>query len=135
MSSGSSIGSTVDLVLGDACCQGVGAEFFDHGDDALDLFVAEHDGVEHLFFRHFLGAGFDHHDGAKVPATDRCMRLSARWVSVGLMMNSSPMRPTLTPAIGPMNGALDKCSAAEAPIMAHMSGSLSASTESTVATI
>ena len=55
----------VDLVLGDACCQGVGAEFFDHGDDALDLFVAEHNGVEHLFFRHFLGAGFDHHDGVE----------------------------------------------------------------------
>ena len=69
------------------------------------------------------------------PATVRFSVETARCSSVGLMTNSSLTRPTRTPAIGPSNGMSETVSAALAPIMPAISGALSWSTESTVATI
>ena len=38
-------------------------DLVDERDDLLDLFVGEHDGVQHFVLGNDLGAGFDHHDG------------------------------------------------------------------------
>ena len=60
---------------------------------------------------------------------------SARWASVGLATNSPFTRPTRTPAMGPLNGMSEMCSAAEAPVSASTSVSFSWSKEMTVAMI
>ena len=41
----------------------LGYYIVDERDDLLDLFMCEHDGVEHLFFGNFISSGFNHHDG------------------------------------------------------------------------
>ena len=51
---------------------------------------------------------------------------------VGLSTYSLLVKPTRAPPIGPMKGAPESVSAADAPIMATMSGSFSWSCDSTV---
>ena len=60
--------------------------------------------------------------------------MSFIWSRVGLRTYSPSMKPTRAPPIGPMNGAPEITSAAEAATMATMSGSFSRSWASTVAT-
>ena len=54
------------------------------------------------------------------PRRGRAPTPSVSW-RVGLMMNSSPMRPMRTAPTGPANGSSDGISAAEAPLMQRMS--------------
>ena len=72
---------------------------------------------------------------SSVPATARFRRLTSNCAGVGLTINCPSMSPTRTPAIGPSKGISDTHKAAEAPIMAGISGALSGSTETAVATI
>ena len=68
-----------------------------------------------------------------VPATTRSSLLSFISSIVGLRTYSlSAEKPTRAPPIGPMNGAPESVSAAEAATIATMSGSFSMSCESTV---
>ena len=65
---------------------------------------------------------------SRVPATTRSRRPSATCVWVGLRMYSpSFVKPTRAAPIGPMNGTPERVSAAEAAIIATMSGSFSPS--------
>ena len=67
-----------------------------------------------------------------VPATTRSSWLSFISSMVGLSTYSSLMKATRAPPIGPMKGAPESVSAAEAATMATMSGSFSWSCDSTV---
>ena len=69
-----------------------------------------------------------------VPATVSVNLLFFLCSSVGLITISSLTYPTATAAVGPPNGISDIDNAAEAPIIAHISGWLSCSTDNTVAT-
>ena len=70
---------------------------------------------------------------SRLAATIRSSSEVSRWATVGLTTNSPSMRPTRTPANGPAQGMSDRCSAAEAPVMASTSVRFSRSVESTVA--
>ena len=69
-----------------------------------------------------------------VPATIRSSSDSSLSCSVGLMMNSSPIRPIRTAPTGPSKGSSDSISAAEAPLMQRMSNAFTWSADRTVAT-
>jgi hypothetical protein len=69
------------------------------------------------------------------PTRKRFISLSFIFSAEALAANSPLIRPTRTPAIGPLNGASDISRAADAPIIAATSESFSLSTDSTVATI
>ena len=71
---------------------------------------------------------------SNVPATVKFSLLFSLCASVGFITIWLSTYPTFTAAVGPPNGISDIVSAAEAPIIAHTSGLLSGSTESTVAT-
>jgi hypothetical protein len=66
-----------------------------------------------------------------VPATIRFSFDAASCVAVGLITYSPSTWPTRAAPIGPLNGIPDSASAAEAPIIAGMSESISGSTDST----
>ncbi len=70
-----------------------------------------------------------------LPATMRSSRLVFRCSCVGLMMYWPSIRPTLTLPSVFWKGMLDKASAAEAPVTASTSVSLSLSADSTSAMI
>ena len=70
-----------------------------------------------------------------LPATIRSSVLRFRCSKVGLMMKSPSAWPTRTPAIVRVNGMLDSASAADAPVIASTSESLSVSAEMTSAMI
>ena len=70
-----------------------------------------------------------------LPATIRSISPSFCCLMEGLAISSPFIDPTLIPAMGPSKGTSDIPRAAEAPIIAAISGSFSRSTESTVATI
>ena len=70
-----------------------------------------------------------------VPATIRSSRLSLRSAYVGLMTNWPLIRPTRTPATVFSNGSSEMASAAEAPVIASTSASLSVSADMTIAMI
>ena len=57
-----------------------------------------------------------------VPETVRFRRLFSRCSELGLMIYSPSMRPTCTPAIGPLKGISDMHSARDAPNIAVISG-------------
>ena len=67
-----------------------------------------------------------------VPATTRSSWLSGISSSCGLSTYSLLMKPTRAAPIGPMKGAPESVSAAEAATMPRMSGSFSRSCDSTV---
>ena len=67
-----------------------------------------------------------------VPATTRSSWLSAISSICGLSTYSLLMKPTRAAPIGPMNGAPESVSAADAATIARMSGSFSRSCDSTV---
>ena len=67
-----------------------------------------------------------------VPATTRSSLLSAISSTCGLSTYSLLMKPTRAAPIGPMKGAPDSVSAAEAATIARMSGSFSRSCDSVV---
>ena len=69
---------------------------------------------------------------SKVPATVAVNLLLSLWATVGFITISPSTHPTATAAVGPLNGISEIASAADAPIIAHTSGLLSCSTESTV---
>ncbi len=71
---------------------------------------------------------------SRVPETMRSSDESASCVVVGLMTNSSSMRPIRTAAIGPRNGISLIVSAADAAIVPRTSGLFSWSVEKTVMT-
>ena len=68
---------------------------------------------------------------SRVPAMTRLMSLPSSSWKVGFTRNSPSMRPTRAPAIGPANGMSEMASAADAPIIAGMSESLTRSWETT----
>ncbi len=70
-----------------------------------------------------------------LPATVRCISLTAVCSTVGLIISLPSIIPTTTPAMGPLNGILLTPKATEAPIIAVTSGRLSCSTDITVATM
>jgi len=70
-----------------------------------------------------------------VPATVISMLPSSCTSAPGFTTNSPSLYPTCTPAIGPLNGASEIISAADAPRMLSMLGEQSISAERTVATI
>ena len=70
-----------------------------------------------------------------VPATTRSSWVSTISSSVGLSTYSSLMKPTRAAPIGPLKGAPEIVSAAEAATSARMSGSFSMSCDSTVTMI
>ena len=70
-----------------------------------------------------------------VPATVRVKSLTFLCSSVGFIIISLLTSPTFTAAVGPPNGISEIDNAQDAPIIAAISGELSCSTESTVATI
>jgi hypothetical protein len=95
--------------------------------DLLASLVAEHDGAEHFLFGKLLGLGFDHHHRVGSAGDDKveiAVLLAAR---LGLRIYSPSLKPTRAPPIGPMNGTPEMVSAAEAAIIATMSGSFSPS--------
>ena len=67
-----------------------------------------------------------------VPATVKSRHDFSNSSGVGLIINSSSTSPTLTPAIGPLNGILEILVAKLEPNIAVSSGEQSWSTESTV---
>ena len=67
-----------------------------------------------------------------VPATTRSSWVSSISSSVGLSMYSSLLKPTRAAPIGPLKGAPEIVSAAEAATSATISGSFSMSCDSTV---
>ncbi len=69
-----------------------------------------------------------------VPATTRSSSDSSVSCSVGLMMNSSPIRPMRTAPTGPWKGISESMRAIEAPLSARMSKAFTWSTERIVAT-
>ena len=69
-----------------------------------------------------------------VPATTRSSSDSSASCSVGLMMNSSPIRPMRTAPTGPWKGISESIRAVEAPFSARMSNAFTWSTERMVAT-
>ena len=72
---------------------------------------------------------------ASVPATTRSSAPVTSSVLVGLSTYWPFSQPTRAAPIGPLNGMPESASAAEAPIIAGMSGSTSGLTDTTVATI
>ena len=68
-------------------------------------------------------------------ATTRDMSDSESSLLVGFTMKRPSTLPTRIPAMGPSKGMSDMCRAADAPVMARTSGSISGSTERTVANI
>ena len=69
---------------------------------------------------------------SSVPDTTRSMLLSASSEWVGLITNSPLTWPTLTEPVGPQKGILETDKAADAPIIARISGSFSLSAEKTM---
>ena len=69
-----------------------------------------------------------------VPATTRSSSDSSVSCSVGLMMNSSPIRPMRTAPTGPWKGISESMSAIDAPFSARMSKAFTWSTDRIVAT-
>jgi len=65
-------------------------------------------------------------------ATNSSQSLFSICSKVGLAMNLPSTRPTRTPAMGPFHGIWLMCSAAEAPIIARVSGGLTWSNDRTV---
>ena len=57
-----------------------------------------------------------------VPATSRLISLLAISSGPALTVNSPSIKPTLTPAIGPLNGISEIHRAIDAPSMAAISG-------------
>ena len=112
---------------------GAARQFVDSGDDLLDR------GVSRIERRHGVGSGTSLAPASTitmpslVPATTRSSVLSLRCAKVGLITNCPPTMPTRTPAMVFWNGMLDMASAAEAPVMASTSESLSVSAESSSA--
>jgi len=70
-----------------------------------------------------------------VPATTRLISLLAISSTVGLITKLLSMRPTITPAIGPMKGMLDMDNAIDVPIIAAISDGQLGSADITVAVI
>ena len=70
-----------------------------------------------------------------VPATTRSRSDSASAANPGLSRYRPSAYPTRAAPIGPLNGIPEQATAADAPTMAGMSGSMSGSTEITVAMI
>src|SRR5574344_1711999 len=69
-----------------------------------------------------------------VPATVKSISDCSNSAGVGLIINLPLILPTLTPAIGPSNGALEMQVAIDEPNIAVSSGELSVSTDKTVFT-
>src|SRR5574344_3092175 len=69
-----------------------------------------------------------------VPATVKSISDCSNSAGVGLIINSPLILPTLTPAIGPSNGALDMLVHKDDPNIAVNSGELSLSTDKIVFT-
>ena len=88
--------------------------------------------AEHDFLGQLLGFRFHHHHRVGGAGDDEVELALDHLVELGLSTYSSLMKPTRAPPIGPMNGAPDSVSAAEAATMATMSGSFSRSCDSTV---
>ena len=70
-----------------------------------------------------------------VPATSRFNSLFSINSGPALIVYSPSIKPTLTPAIGPLKGISDTDNAIDAPSIAAISGELSGSTLNTVFTI
>ena len=68
---------------------------------------------------------------SSVPETTRFIILDSSSEFLGLITNSSSIRPTRTEPVGPSNGMLDTATAAEAPTMEITSGSVSLSADNT----
>ena len=57
-----------------------------------------------------------------VPATSRLIKLLSISSGPALIVNCPSIKPTFTPAIGPLNGISDKHKASDAPSIAAISG-------------
>jgi hypothetical protein len=94
----------------------------------LHLVVREHHGAEHDLLRTARGLRFDHHHGIAGGGDDEVERAGGGLTScLGLSVYSPSLKPTRAAPIGPMKGTPEMVSAAEAAIIATISGSVSPS--------
>ena len=99
----------------------------DRVDHRLERLVAEHHGAEHDLFRQLLRLGFDHQHAFGGAGDDEVELRGRQLVEPRVEHVSAVDIADARAAIGPRNGMPEIVSAAEAPIIATMSGSFSRS--------